>query len=217
MICSSIRTVDFILPFLDRLLALGRFKWLHAVVVICLIPVLSLAGTNGILEGKLTNKTSGAALPGVTVYIASTQQGSATNDLGEYEIQNIRAGTYEVRFSHVGFQMYVVQNVTINPDLRTKLNVQLLETDIELDEVVVQEEKPLIQRDVTGTTYIVASQDAALLPLDNVVDVVRTKPGVTLEGNIRGGKITEVAYLISQLEPISSFFEDRIRIERGCG
>ena len=189
-----------LLPFsFGRPPILRRLLWVCISIVIFLRTDPSFGGTNGILEGKLTNKTSGAPLPGVTVYIAATQQGSATNASGHYEVQNIRAGTYEVRFSHVGFQTYVVRNVTINPDLRTRLDVQLLESEIQLDEVVVQEEKPLIQRDVTGTTYIVASHDAILLPLDNVVDVVRTKPGVTLEGNIRGGKTTEVAYLIDGL------------------
>ncbi len=194
-----IHPLDLFLPSLARALKESRLLWFYPVAVICSNPALSFAGTNGILEGRLTNKTSGEPLPGVTVYIAATQRGGATNASGKYEIQNIRAGTYEVRFSHVGFQTYVVRNVTINPDLRTRLNVQLLQSDIQLDEVVVQEEKPLIQRDVTGTTYIVTSQDAILLPLDNVVDVVRTKPGVTLEGNIRGGKTTEVAYLIDGL------------------
>jgi outer membrane receptor for ferrienterochelin and colicin len=159
----------------------------------------SVAGTNGILEGFVKDKKTGEALPGVNVLLVGTQQGTATDQDGRYEIQNIRAGRYEVRYSFIGYQTYVVRNVIINPDLRTKLSVELQATDVELEEIIVLQEKPLIQKDVTGTTFIVSSEEIQVLPIDNVREIIGLKAGATLEGNVRGGKSTEVVYLVDGL------------------
>ncbi|MCZ6775782.1 MAG: carboxypeptidase-like regulatory domain-containing protein [Ignavibacteria bacterium] len=159
----------------------------------------SLAGTNGILEGFVKDKKTGEGLPGVNVLLVGTKQGTATGQDGRYEIQNIRAGRYEVRYSFIGYQTYVMRNVIINPDLRTRLNVELQPTDVELEEIVVLREKPLIQKDVTGTTFIVSSEEIEALPIDNVRQVIGLKAGSTLEGHVRGGKTSEVVYLVDGL------------------
>src|SRR5512140_1566829 len=133
---------------------------------------LAVAGTSGILEGTVRDKRTGEALPGVNVVLAQNRAGVVTDADGRYMIQNVRAGTYEVRFSHIGYRSYVVQNVVVNADLRTRLNVTLEPTELELDEVTVVQEKPLVQRDVTGTTYIMSGEDITLLPVDRSTDVL---------------------------------------------
>ena len=172
---------------------------LAAVVLLlgCVSPVWG--GTNGTIEGSVKDKHTGDALPGATILIVSTQRGTTSDERGQFMVANVRAGRYDVRVSHVGYQSRLIKGVVINADLRTRLAIELDPGDVTMDEIVVTQEKPLIQRDVTGTTYIVNGEDAALLPLDNVVDAVHLKPGVTLEGNIRGGKATEVLYLVDGL------------------
>jgi len=64
---------------------------------------------------------------------------------------------------------------------------------------VVTQERPLIRQEVTGTTYFLRGDDVKLLPIGNVTDVLGLQPGVTLEGNVRGGKTTDVSYLIDGL------------------
>jgi outer membrane receptor for ferrienterochelin and colicin len=162
-------------------------------------PLIVTAGTHGTLDGIVRDKTTGDPIPGVNVSLAELQRGTTTDPSGKFILQNIQAGRYEVRFSHIGHRTHLLTNVVINADLKTRLTVELEPTDVELSEVTVTQEKPLIQKDVTGTTFTVGGDEAILLPIDNVVDVVRLKPGVTLEGNIRGGKATEVLYLVDGL------------------
>jgi len=159
----------------------------------------ALAGTNGILEGTVKDKVTGELLSGVNVLIVGTQQGTSTDRDGHYVIQNIRAGKYEVRFTHIGYQTSLIKNVIINPDLRTRIHIQLEPSAVMMKEIIVIQEKPLIQKDVTGTTFIVSGDDINLLPVDNVADVIKLKAGVTAEGNVRGGKTTEVLYLVDGL------------------
>ncbi len=157
------------------------------------------AGTTGILEGAVRDKRTGEPIPGVNISLPEIQTGASTASDGSFSIQNIRAGRYLVRFTHVGHQTYVLQNVTINPDFRTRLQISLEPSDLQLDEVVVTQTKPLIQADVTSTAYMISGEDLRVLPIDKATDIVGYKPGVTLEGNVRGGKNTEVGYLVDGL------------------
>jgi outer membrane receptor protein involved in Fe transport len=159
----------------------------------------ALAGTTGILEGTVRDKRTGEPIPGVNVLVAALQVGTTTDVQGGFTLQNVRAGQYEIRFTHVGYQSYVLKNVAINPDVRTRLRIALEQSDVQMDEVVVVQEKPLIQTDVTATTFMVTGEELKTLPISRPLEFVGYKPGTTLEGNVRGGKTTEVSYLVDGL------------------
>jgi len=170
-----------------------------SLLVILAAPSVLLAGTNGILEGYVKERGTGEALPGVNVVVVDAGLGASTDQKGYYNIQNVRAGRYHVRFSIIGYQSQLIRNVVINPDLRTRLNIELDPASVELEEITVVQEKPLIQRDVTGTTFIVSSEELEALPIDDVAQVLGLQAGATLEGNVRGGKSSEVVYLVDGL------------------
>ncbi|RPH36239.1 TonB-dependent receptor, partial [bacterium] len=164
-----------------------------------LLPAAAAAGTSGILEGYVKDKRSGEALPGVNVSIAALHRGTVTGPNGAYQLQDLRIGTYEVRVTLIGYRAHVARNVIINADLRTRLNVELEPSDVTLEEVVVTQEKPRIQRDVTSTSYIVTEHEIRLLPISRATDILGLKAGTTVEGNVRGGKTTEVTYYVDGL------------------
>lgn len=174
-----------------------RYLYILATLLSC--AGAGMAGTNGILEGTVRDRRTGEPLPGVNVLLVGMHMGATTDTSGFFLVQNVRAGKYDVRITHVGYQSSLIKGVTVNPDLRTRLKIELEPSDVTLEEIVVIQQKPLIQRDVTGTTYTLSADETVLLPLDNVVDALRLKPGVTLEGNIRGGKTSEVLYLVDGL------------------
>jgi CarboxypepD_reg-like domain len=156
----------------------------------------AVAGTTGILARVVRDKATHELIPEVNVTIFQLQQGAATDIDGAFQIPNIAAGHYEVRFSHIGHRAYTLKNVAIQPDLRTR---DLEPTDVELPEVTVVLEKPLIQTDVTGSRFQVTDVELNAFPVDNVTDILHLKPGVTMEGNVRGGRADEVLYPIDGL------------------
>ncbi|MBN2089573.1 TonB-dependent receptor [candidate division KSB1 bacterium] len=157
------------------------------------------SGTTGILEGIVLDKATMKPLAGVNVFILETRQGSATNQNGFFKIHNVRSGTYRVRVSMIGYRMLTFNNITIIPDLKVRLNVELTESPIEMDAIEVRAERPLIQTDVKGTVYELSAQKMNQLPIEKFQEVVGLQAGTTVEGNVRGGKIREVIYLIDGL------------------
>jgi outer membrane receptor for ferrienterochelin and colicin len=169
-------------------------------ILLCVLAASQAdAGTNGSVEGTVRDGKTGEPLPGVNVVIVEVQTGVSTDTSGRYILRNIRAGLYSIRFTHVGYTPRLVRGVIVDPDRRMLVDASLIPSDVSLDEVVVTEERPLIRQEVTGTTYFLRGDDVRLLPIGNVTDVLGLQPGVTLEGNVRGGKTTDVSYLVDGL------------------
>ncbi len=157
------------------------------------------AGTHGILDGKIKDKRSGEPLLGVNVVIVGTTFGIASDDGGFYRLANIRAGIYDVQFSLVGYKRVIVRRVTILPDLRTTVSVEMEESSVELETIEVQAERPLIQKDLAATAYAIGEVKLDRLPVSSFREVLLLQPGTTVEGNVRGGKTTEVVFLVDGL------------------
>ncbi|HLF15737.1 MAG TPA: TonB-dependent receptor [Bacteroidota bacterium] len=160
---------------------------------------LLFAGTTGILEGTIVDRDSRETLIGVTVSIVGTTLGAATDAEGFFQINNIESGTYDVRITNIGYQPVLYKGVMIRPDLRTRISIEMVQSAVELEAVEITAERPLIQKDVTSTTFSISSKQVDRLPVKNVADLLALFPSVTAEGNVRGGKSSEVVYLVDGL------------------
>jgi outer membrane receptor for ferrienterochelin and colicin len=169
------------------------------ILLILMLKSPLFSGTTGSLEGTVIDKATRQPLVGTNVVILETSQGDATDLDGFFKIHNIRAGTYKVRVSMAGYRTMTFNNISILPDLKTTLDVELVETPIEMEAIEVRAERPLIQTDVKGTVYELSAQKIGQLPIEKFQEVVGLQAGTTIEGNIRGGKIREVIYLIDGL------------------
>lgn len=157
------------------------------------------AGITGKLEGVITDKETGDALPGANIILTETRQGAAAGVDGFFQIHNVHAGEYQVQIRMMGYRTLTFTHIVIRPDLKTKLNVAMEESPIEMDAVEIRAERPLIQTDVTGTTFDIDAEEIVIKPIDKFQDALGLQAGTTLEGNVRGGKTREVIYLIDGL------------------
>ncbi|MCU0343749.1 MAG: TonB-dependent receptor [Ignavibacterium sp.] len=87
------------------------------------------------IEGRVIDKKQNPIL-GVNVIISSTNLGDATDENGNYEIENLLPGVYKIEFSAIGYDKIVKENITIANSSIT-LDVVLSEKIILSEEVVV--------------------------------------------------------------------------------
>jgi len=176
------------------------FKNFKVLCLICFILIFSnrqlWGATTGVLYGRVTDKKTGNPLPFVNVMILESKQGAATDIKGRYKINNIRAGIYTVRITMMGYGRVQYKDIKIIQDHMTRLDVALEKITIEGEIVEITSERPVIQTDVTGTENYIEGDKIMLIPVSQIQDVLGLQPGTTMEGNIRGGKIREVSYMI---------------------
>lgn len=168
-------------------------------LLILLAPFIIYSGTTGKLAGTIKDSQTGEALVGANVIIEGTNFGAATNVNGDYVILNISPGRYNVKFSFIGYETIIMQDVSITVDQTTILQIVLNPQTIQVDEVIVTARTPLIQKDVTSSISVITREEIEALPVATFTELLSLQAGVTGSGSnlhVRGGRTNEVAYMI---------------------
>jgi outer membrane receptor protein involved in Fe transport len=191
---------------------------LTAVLVALALAVPALAGTTGKLAGRVTDEKK-QPVSGVNVRIEGQRLGTLTDENGEYFILGVPGGRHTVRMNVLGYAAYVAEGVEVAPDFTTTLNATLRLEAVQVGEVIVSAERPLLQKDATGTTRFISGKDIQKLPTRGYRDAAAQQTGVvnfarnidseSQNGNtliIRGGRPNETAYFVdgfSQQDPLT--------------
>lgn len=183
-------------------------KWSTIVLLLLATPVLALAQNTGKLAGRVLDASTGEPLPGANVVIEGTQLGTASDVEGNYFIIGVPVGTYDIQASFVGYSPQTVTGVAINSGYTRELDFSL-QPGAELDEIVVEYERPLIQRDAIGAPRVVGAEELDNLPIRGVANVAALQSGVvSREGTsdlfIRGGRDQEVTFYVDGIKVTES-------------
>ena len=110
-------------------------------------PAIAQSGV-GKLSGKVVDADTKEDLIGANIVVINTDWGAATDINGNYFILNIPPGTYDVRFSYVGYANKTIQEVRIVAGVTYELNVEL-STDFTLPDIIVEDRKFFEEKEVT--------------------------------------------------------------------
>ncbi|MCL6101266.1 MAG: SusC/RagA family TonB-linked outer membrane protein, partial [Bacteroidetes bacterium] len=143
------------------------------------------------ISGKVTD-SSGGALPGVTVVVKGTTNGSITDANGRYSLANIPANA-TLQFSFVGMKM---QEIAVGN--KTTINVTLAEETVGIEEVVAIGYGVQKKSDLTGSITSVKADQIKNLPVRSISEALQGRiagvminkssgrPGASSEIIIRG-------------------------------
>lgn len=90
----------------------------------------------GSVSGTVTDRNTGETLIGVNILINELNIGVATDADGNFEIDNVATGTYELVARYVGYNT-LRENVTISDGEETVVNLEMTVSTAMLDEAVV--------------------------------------------------------------------------------
>ena len=171
------------------------------------LPSVALAQNSGKLSGRVTDAETGDPLIGANVFLADIQRGAATDIDGNYTILGIPVGAYAITYSYTGYQSETLTGVEISQGRTRTVDVEL--SGESLGEVVVEYERPLIQRDAIGVPKVVTGEDIQNLPVRGVQSVAAIQAGVVSNDgsgtlNIRGGRGEEVDYYVDGVKVVGS-------------
>ena len=129
------------------------------------------------VTGTVTDE-SGQVLPGVSVVVKGTTQGTVTNDNGNYSLANIPENATLV-FSFVGMlsQEIVVGN-------QSTINVTMEVSAIGIEEVVAIGYGTMKKKDLTGSVSSVSSDEIGVVPVERLDQAIQGRSaGVLLRQN----------------------------------
>lgn len=108
--------------------------------MILFMTAITHAQQKGSIFGKITDQSNNEPLIGTNISIIDTNLG-ATSDLdGNYNIRNLLPGIYRLKFSYISYKTITVDNVLVEADKKTQLDIALPPSTVELQELVVTAE-----------------------------------------------------------------------------
>ena len=156
----------------------------------------------GRLKGKVTDETGEpVSFANIVLEKGGTMIGGATSDFdGNYDINPIPPGTYDLKASFVGYNNYVLNGIIIPANKITDWNIKMTSGAISLTEVtVIDYEVPLISKDNTTSGASITAEEIAKLPNRSATGVASTVGGVYSAdgevGSIRGSREGAVTYI----------------------
>lgn len=172
-----------------------RYSLLAAVLSLLAGPVL-VAQDAGKISGKVRDKATKEALPGVNIVVKGTRFGATTGPDGAYFVLNVPPGDYTVSASMVGYQTVTQQHVIVNVDRTTTLDFALQESAIEGQEVIITAERPDVEREKTSTSDVWRGEDVIdRAGVRDIAQVLALSSDVSDE-HFRGGRTGEELYLL---------------------
>ena len=130
------------------------------------------------VKGVVKEKTTGDTLPGVSVNLKGTTNGSETDFDGKFQIPNVKSGDVLV-FRYLG---YSEKEVTIGETL--DLLVELIQSSEQLDEIIVIGYGTTTVKDATGSVESITAKDF-------------TKGNIVTPENLLSGRVAGVNIITS--------------------
>jgi len=177
------------------------------------VPFVLFGQTTGKIVGTVTDQETGDALPGANVVIEGTSLGAAANVSGEFIILNVPVAAYSIKASFIGYKSVTIQNVRVSIGLTTEANMALPSEAVEVSDVVIVAERPLVNKNATNEVHIISAEQIQNLPLRGYANVAGLQGGVVQIGgtiHVRGGRPEEVQFYVDGVSQNDPFTNNRV-------
>jgi len=188
---------------------------------VLLFSTLSYA-QQGRLQGKVFEKGTRepVAFANIVLEIGGTVVGGATSDFnGNYVINPIPPGRYDLKATFVGYNPVTVRGMVITGNQITFYDIVMESSSIDLQTVEIIEYKiPLISKDKTTSGASVTAEEIKKMPNRSAEAVAATVGGVFSadgeRGNVRGARTDATAVYIDGVRVIGNSSVPQSAIEQ---
>lgn len=173
---------------INYLLQTTYFKAVVIITFLTLTAFNSFSQTK--ITGKVTDKATGEALVGVTVYIKGTTTGTSTDLDGHYDLK-VTPGNYTINFKYISYKELQLTGIVVVAGQTTFQNVLLEEITSEIGEVTVTAEAKkesitafiMERKNAVVVSDGVTSEQFRKTPDRNVSDVLKRISGTSIQDN----------------------------------
>ena len=129
------------------------------------------------LSGKITDKTTGEAIPGATLYVPDLKTGAISGADGTYKIENLPKTKILLQISFTGYKMIIE---TIDLSTITTKDFELELSAKEINEVIITGSSQSGERNRTATPISIVTKTQLLQNAStNIIDAMAKQPGIS--------------------------------------
>jgi len=180
-----------------------HIKLFKIFIILLITKNILLGGTTGKITGIISDFENSTPLIGVNVFLEGTNLGAATDIDGFYVILNVPPGNYNVKVEYIGYTNYQVKNVNVKIDLTSRIDIQLKSEIIESEAVIIEAERPIVQRDVSNSQLEINTETIEAMPVQSVNQVLTQHAGIESGSRgiiVRGGSANQTVLMVDGLQ-----------------
>ena len=102
---------------------------------------LSAETITQVVRGRILDQESQTPLAGANILIIETELGTMSDVNGNFKITNVPVGRYDIKVSFIGYEPRIFREVLVNSAKEVVLNIELKESPIMMNEIVVEQEQ----------------------------------------------------------------------------
>jgi Fe(3+) dicitrate transport protein len=149
-------------------------------IVTALLAYLGAFAQTGSIKGKVLQGDSTSVLPGITVYLDGSNQGTATNGNGQYALKDIPEGTYTLVASSIGY-ITERKEVTVATNETTVVDFIMFESISTLSEVTVMTVGNVGLKDIPGSVHYISPKEIEKFSYTDINRTLRAVPGINIQ------------------------------------
>ena len=184
-----------------------KVLFISAALFFFLGPIVSRAQT-GVIKGTVIDQITQEPIPFANLILENTTLGATTDFDGNFEISGITPGIYTIVGSVVGYNKYLLSEITVGVAKPVELNIEMVESverlegvEIKASPFVESKESPVSLRTI-NTTEIIRNPGGNR----DISKVIQSLPGVATTVSfrndiiIRGGAPNENRFYLDDIE-----------------
>ena len=141
----------------------------------------------GVIKGAITDANTKESLIGATIVIQGTSKGASTDFDGNYQIDNVKTGTYNLVISYISYDNQIIR-AEVTEGKVTAINIALKPASLDIDEVRVvakrldNTEVSMISNIKSGNLIVsgITAQQIGKSQDKDAAEVIRRVPGITI-------------------------------------
>ena len=158
-------------------------KKLSSILLLILLNTIANAQN---IKGKVVDSLAKSAIEYASIGIYSSSDnklvsGAVTDANGAFNINNLKANTYNLKIDFIGYQTKLIKNINLNSVKSIDLgSILLIGSAQMLNEITVTGEKPNAINKIDKQVYKASQFESA--KGGTAIDVIRNMPSITVNG-----------------------------------
>ena len=174
----------------------------------CFFGLVNLTAQTGSIEGRIFDPVNNESIPFANVVIQGTSNGTTSDVDGNYKIDKLEPGLYNLQVSYIGYKTVVIYEIQATNSRPAFVDIEIEPNNSELEEVVIKaspfsktEESPVSLRSI-GADEIKRNPGGNR----DISKAIQSLPGVASTASfrndilIRGGSPAENTFYIDGIE-----------------
>ncbi|MCP4704783.1 MAG: TonB-dependent receptor, partial [candidate division Zixibacteria bacterium] len=155
--------------------------FVFAILIIILSFTIASAQSNLSLIGFIYDQDDGSAIQNATIEVVELGQSLSSDDLGFFAFEHVPPGLYSIKISADGYSDTTITYLDIEPDITSRIKINLSPIIYELKKIVVRSKKNENLVSTTDQVTIISRREIQQSNSNDISEILESVEGISVQ------------------------------------